>query len=440
MRKNIARILYTLFFGFSFTLVISCVLLIVNSLKGESKQGLEAVSIEPVSEKETNYRKINSEIFVPENKNAALDCDYAYQTLSDENERYVYHKLNRNLYYINGQKGENGYYKTQYIVVSNTEMAEESVKRALDAFMTDHPEIFWINNVFGYAYDNGNTVIECYSQISSEECDDYIERMSENMEGLLDGIDEIDDDFQKEKLLHDRLLSKCSYADGVNSISDGWQYFTPYGAIVEGSAVCEGYSKALQILLADAGIPSYTVKGYADDVRHMWNIVELDNSWYHVDPTWNDGEEVINYEFFNLSTYEIEKNHKIDPVVGSENQQNVNYFLPECNSMVMNYYNIDGIKIDKFDNETDREMVSDIVSCANSGNNYLYITVGDDLGYEDCINTLFEAPNHRIYHYIELANGILDSDHTIDRTGIKLLKNEERRTIRVNLNIVANKN
>ena len=435
MRKILSRILYALFFGFSATLIVSCVLLMINSFSKETGKELEAVSIEPVSDSPSSYQKVESRIYADAENMIEPDCDYAYKTLSDENERYVYHKLNRNLYCIDENKGGNGYYKTEYVVVSGAEMSESSVKRVLDAFMTDHPEIFWINNTFGYAHDDGSTVIECYSYLSAEECNSYIDRMSEKVKTLLDGADEVVDVYHKEKLLHDRLLDVCRYAEGVGSISDGWQYFTPYGALVDGTAVCEGYSKAFQILLSCAGIEGYTVKGYADDVRHMWNLVKIDDEWYHVDPTWNDGDDEINYEFFNLSTYEIEKSHSIDPIDSGKEEKNVNFFLPVCNSMQMNYYNVDGICIDQFDNETDQKMVAYIVGNVNSDNRYLYITVGDDLDYGECFSTLFEAPNHRIYHYIELANGFLDSNHKIDRVGMKLLQNEERCTIRVHLNI-----
>lgn len=433
MRKNISRILYTLFFGFSLTLIISCVLLMINCFNTTDDNELEAVSIELSDEKTSSYKDVDKGLSLVVDNLSEPDCDYAYNMLSDENERYLYHKLNKTLYCIDDKKNENGYHKTEYVVISGVEMPETSIKYVLDAFMTDHPEIFWINNTFGYAYDNGNTVVECYSLLTASECETYIERLSEEIDDMIDGIEEIDSDYKKEKFLHDRLLDRCSYAKGVSSVSDGWQYFTAYGAIVDGKAVCEGYSKAFQILLSKAGISAYTVKGYADDIRHMWNVVKIDENWYHVDPTWNDSDDGENYEFFNLSTDEIEKNHKIDSIVEDDTEANRNFFLPECVSMSMNYYNVDGFRIEQFDNETDQDMVAYIANNVDNNNNYLYVTVGNGLDYEECLSTLFDAPNHRIYHYIELANDFLDSSHTIDRTAVKILKNEERRTVRINL-------
>ena len=213
MRKKISLILYTLFFGFSLTLVVSCVLLMVECFNNRNNsEGLEAVSIEPVNDVDTSYQDIGNRLSMVSNSLTGLNCDYAYNTLTDENERYLYHKLNKNLYCIEESTNSDGCYRTEYVVVSGTEMPENSVKRVLDAFLTDHPEIFWINNTFGYAYDKGNTVVECYSLLSAQQCGQYIERLSQRISELLDGVGEIGDDYSKEKLLHDRLLSQCSYA------------------------------------------------------------------------------------------------------------------------------------------------------------------------------------------------------------------------------------
>lgn len=440
MRKILSRILYTMFFGFSVTLVVSCVLLMLNNYKSSSSgsEQLEAVSIDPTADSSSVYRRIDEQISLSPSDSSLPDCDYAYRVLTDENEKYVYHKLQRNLYYITEEEDSSGYYKTEQIVVSDAEMSEISVRRALNAFLTDHPQVFWVSNVFGYAYDSGSTVIECYSVLSAEKCEAYIETLAVQCEELLDGVYDVEDRYRREKLIHDRLLSRCSYADGVTSADDGWQYFTAYGAIVDGSAVCEGYSKAMQMLLIQADIPSYTVRGNADDVRHMWNLVQLDDDWYHLDATWNDGDMNISYEYFNLSTEAIEENHTIDVLIGSDESDSTspNFFLPECTTMKLNYYNVNGFTIDDFSNETDRKFIAYIVDCIDSGESYLHIKIGEDIGYDECLETLFDAPNHKIYHYIELANEFLDSSHKIDRTGMKMLKREDRRTVRIKLNII----
>ena len=68
---------------------------------------------------------------------------------------------------------------------------------------------------------------------------------------------------------------------------------TPYGALVNGKAVCEGYSRAFKVLMDTQDIPCIEVVGYVYDENnnlepHAWNYVSLDGKWYIVDCTYND--------------------------------------------------------------------------------------------------------------------------------------------------------
>ena len=57
-----------------------------------------------------------------------------------------------------------------------------------------------------------------------------------------------------------------------------------YGALIEGKAICEGYTKAFQYLCYLVGINSNQVVGK----KHMWNVVKIGGEWYQVDLTWDD--------------------------------------------------------------------------------------------------------------------------------------------------------
>ena len=425
-----------MFFGFTLTLIVCCVMLVVNNF---TKNGdvLEAVSIDPKDEISTVYRRIDDSSMADSKPSSAV-CDFGYQSLSDPSERQVYEKLGRNLYYITDKVEDNGYYKTERLTIKNTQVSEPGIRRALGAFMADNPQVFWISNIFGYAYDNDDTVIECYSILSAEKCKDYIAVMSARIDELLDDVDMHADEFHRERQIHDSLLKQCAYAEGVTSVNDNWECFTAYGAIVGGLAVCEGYSKALQMLLIKSGIPCYVIRGDADGVKHMWNLVRIGGDWYHLDSTWNDSGLNLNYEYFNLSTDIISENHIISPLATAENGSeedlaNPNFFIPDCNSMKKNFYNVEGYTINDFSNETDSRMVEMIIECVYSGDCYLYLNVGAGMDYQQCINTLFGSPGHRMYHYVDVANSHLSEKMQLDNTGMMMLKHEDRRTIRIKL-------
>ena len=87
------------------------------------------------------------------------------------------------------------------------------------------------------------------------------------------------------------------------------------GGLVEGRAVCDGYAKSLMYCLNIVGISSQMVTGTAKGQSHAWNIVQLDNNYYHVDLTWadQDGNTVgVLPNYFNeLDAYMI-KTHNWD--------------------------------------------------------------------------------------------------------------------------------
>lgn len=57
-----------------------------------------------------------------------------------------------------------------------------------------------------------------------------------------------------------------------------------------------------------------TLVGGFDDqnVAHMWNMVTIDGRNYHLDATWDDSEDYPRHTFFNLTTEEILRTHRLD--------------------------------------------------------------------------------------------------------------------------------
>lgn len=89
------------------------------------------------------------------------------------------------------------------------------------------------------------------------------------------------DDYEIALRLHDYVLSKSSYRSG-GDVSG----YTPYGALVLGSAVCQGYSLSYKLLLKRAGLSCLYVTSSA--MNHSWDLVRVKGNWYHVDCTWDD--------------------------------------------------------------------------------------------------------------------------------------------------------
>lgn len=209
------------------------------------------------------------------------------------------------------------------------------------AFIWDNPQFFFIGNTYSYeGYRAGNTDyynVFClvYTMSAGER-----KTASARLENAVAQMRQRPfaanpkDEFETELILHDRLLEICSYEDRASSVEDPAALyptaFTAYGALVEGRAVCEGYSRAMQLLLHRSGIECTLVSGKdQNNVAHMWNLVTIEGYNYHLDPTWNDAEDRINHSYFNLTTAEILLSHQID-------EDNIG--IDTCTSYSANYY------------------------------------------------------------------------------------------------------
>ncbi len=79
--------------------------------------------------------------------------------------------------------------------------------------------------------------------------------------------------------IHDYLVALVSYDEVFSPFG-----YTAYGALVNQTAVCQGYSGAFNLLCAAADVPSLAVANRT----HMWNVVLANGVLYHYDVTYDD--------------------------------------------------------------------------------------------------------------------------------------------------------
>ena len=115
---------------------------------------------------------------------------------------------------------------------------------------------------------------------------------------------------EKIKVIHDYIINHTKY-DQDRSDKNILKYEssdTAYGAIVEGHALCGGYTDAMMLFLEKFNIKNYKISSN----NHIWNYVYLDNEWLNLDLTWDDpiskdGKDIIEWNFFLISTDEMLK-------------------------------------------------------------------------------------------------------------------------------------
>ncbi|MDR2182776.1 MAG: hypothetical protein LBE55_01245 [Clostridiales bacterium] len=133
-------------------------------------------------------------------------------------------------------------------------------------------------------------------------------------------------DFEIIRAAHNWLVYNVSYNNDVWSrerlerTGSGWnpnfrhvrypsEHQFAWSALVHRTTVCAGYADALIYLLEPFGIRAIYVYGPTNIGLHAWNMVRLNNNWYHIDPTWNrqvtNGFPLVLYRWFMISDADL---------------------------------------------------------------------------------------------------------------------------------------
>ena len=137
---------------------------------------------------------------------------------------------------------------------------------------------------------------------------------------LVDGMS----DLEKETAVYYWIVNNVNY-DWTHQdvmIETPRESFTPYGGLVNHTAVCLGFATSFQLLMDMAGVECITVVGAAhlSTEDHGWNMVRLNGNWYCVDVTWDSNNRENGYSwgresdwnYFNVTSDEMAVRHQWD--------------------------------------------------------------------------------------------------------------------------------
>ena len=97
-----------------------------------------------------------------------------------------------------------------------------------------------------------------------------------------------------EKVFHinQYITDYITYDDGYYTLTSEEYFF------LDQKAVCSGYSKMFMRLARDLGLKARYHSGWTLIEKHAWNSVFVDDGYYYVDTTWNDGNDNGNVYLF----------------------------------------------------------------------------------------------------------------------------------------------
>lgn len=236
------------------------------------------------------------------------------------------------------------------------------LKTVIDVYTRDYTGHFWFNKSWSYSYYLNDksikivTKIHMYCYAGREETALAKQKYDSAADKLIAGITPDMPEFERELILHDRLAKKVVYDLNAPYAHNA------YGALVNGKAVCDGYTKAFQYLLQKVGIQSFMATGIGNGGKHAWNIVRIDGKYYNVDLTWDDQKSDIIYTYFNITDEEIKS---LSHILDKESEG----FAPVCTSTDANYFAVYGGKTNAFSADEIGEIIK-----RNGTRFHIYVT------------------------------------------------------------------
>lgn len=122
------------------------------------------------------------------------------------------------------------------------------------------------------------------------------------------------DNTTKIKKLHDYIINNTKYdKDRSDNKIIKYQSDNAYGVLIENYGLCGGYTDTMMLFLEKMGIESIKIS----TENHVWNYVNLDNKWLHLDLTWDDpistnGKDVLDDTYFLIKDNELKEIEKLE--------------------------------------------------------------------------------------------------------------------------------
>lgn len=119
-----------------------------------------------------------------------------------------------------------------------------------------------------------------YTTLKQEK--EVADRIDEVLADLsLDGLS----DYEKAKKIYDYIAINVSYDYEHLSDSSYMLSHTAYAALIQETAVCQGYASLFYRMAHEAGLSVRIVTGLVDGEAHAWNMVKIGDLYYYVDTT-----------------------------------------------------------------------------------------------------------------------------------------------------------
>lgn len=174
-------------------------------------------------------------------------------------------------------------YNTKFVDISAFHVTFAEFEELYGAMLWLNPSLYYVSAVSVNAKCDENDVVLKFSPVFRYKKDSLSRRKNEidlKVEEILSGVKDSWSDAEKVLYVHDAIAACAVYYNG-SSTSAGRNI---YELFVEGKAVCVGYAAGFKYIMDILDIPCICITSET----HIWNMVQINSNWYHVDVTWDD--------------------------------------------------------------------------------------------------------------------------------------------------------
>ncbi len=262
---------------------------------------------------------------------------YFYNQMTDNEQEFydaldaVSAKLLRSTKTLEARPASNGgaFYATEF--VTHSSLSKEKMKEILSIFRFSNPQYYFLesawlsgtNGVFDYfalivypAFADGNKRLMATAAVKAQA--DVWEAQAASLGS----------EAEKAKLLHDFIIDKVEYNYAIldNDFDEESEYTqSAYSVFCTDKTVCAGYSQAYAMMCNAVGVDTVAVTS----LTHEWNKVRINDSWYNVDLTWDDGVP-DRYRFFWRSDYYYDTETAGQSYLHHQEEEIWDGILPPC--------------------------------------------------------------------------------------------------------------
>ena len=240
------------------------------------------------------------------------ETDYTEYTL-DENEKCAMRWVIKGIQRFH-EKINLGEYK----------LTEDQVYKIVNCIWDDHSITSFNFRSYRQMFDEKTGLINYitityYSDITLDNYYSIRSQIRNDIKTITDSVNPDWSDIQKALYIHDVLRNICEYESStINKYNK-----TAYSLFIKHKGNCIAYSGAYATIMNKLDIDCIIVS--SND--HTWNMINIDDNWYHADVTYDDDDGKFSYRYYKWFMISDEKASNIESKYEEEDRHHTTWCL-----------------------------------------------------------------------------------------------------------------